>query len=140
MPRPLIGVSIIFVVTAILIFICGFFSLGTFPLLPAVSLLLTALLVTGLAWLIYSVVGVAVCLPLRVERPGLALPTVLGTVAGAGAIAITGWLFPTVVTSQGWLAAVPFAFVNTIAVWGAAYATGYLKTGLTFWPVRRKPD
>jgi len=137
MPRPLIGVSIIFVVTAILIFICGFFSLGTFPLLPAGSLLLTALMVTGLAWLIYSVVGVAVCLPLRVVRPGYALPTVLGTVSGAAAIAITGWIFPSIVISQGWLAAVPFAFVNTMAVWGAAYATGFINPKLTFWPERR---
>lgn len=140
MPRALVAFSIIYAVTAVLMFICGLLSLGTFPLLPVASLLLTALMVTGLAFLLYNVIGVAVCLPLRVERPGLALPTVLGAISGAAAIAITGSFFPSVVISQGWLAALPFAFVNTLAVWGVAYATGTLKMKLTFWPVRRKAD
>lgn len=137
MPRPIIGVSLIYAVTAVLMLICGIFSLGTFPLLPVGALLLTALMVTASAWAIYCVIGFAVCAPLRIERPGLALPTVLGTISGALAIALTGWLFPTVVISHGWLAAIPFAFANTIAVWGAAFATGFVGTNQSFWPVRR---
>ena len=137
MTRPLVGVSLIYAVTAVLMLICGVFSLGTFPALPLGSLLLTALVVTVSAWAIYSVIGVTVCALLKVERPGLALPTVLGTVSGALAIVLTGWLFPSVVISHGWLAAVPFAFVNTVGVWAAAFGTGYVRTKQTFWPVRR---
>jgi hypothetical protein len=137
MYKPFIGVSIIYVVTAALMLLCGIFSLGTFPALPIGSLLLTALMVTASAWFIYCVIGLAVCVPLRVKHPGFALPTVLGTISGAAAIALTGWIFPSLVISHGWLAAVPFAFANTLAVWGTAFATGYLRNPLTLWPVRQ---
>ena len=137
MSRPIIGVSLIYAVTAVLMLLCGFFSLGTFPVLPFGTLLLTALMVTVSAWAIYCVIGYAVCMPLGVKKPGLALPTVLGTVSGAAAIAVTEWLFPSVVISHGWLAALPVAFFNTIAVWGAAFATGFVGKNQSFWPVFR---
>jgi len=136
MSRTLIGVSIIYVVTAVLMLLCGVFSLGTFPALSVGSLLLTALIVTVSAWCIYCVIGVAVCAPLRIKQPGVALPTVLGTISGAAAIALTGWIFPSFVISDGWLAAVPFAFVNTLAVWAVAFGTGFVGTNQSFWPAR----
>jgi hypothetical protein len=137
MSRPIIGVSLIYAVTAALMFVCGVFSLGTFPALPVGSLLLAALMVTASAWLIYCMIGYAVCVSLHVERPGLALPTVLGTISGAAAIVLTGWIFPSLVISHGWLAAVPFAFANTLAVWGAAFGTGFVGKKQSFWPVYR---
>ncbi|HEY9676717.1 MAG TPA: hypothetical protein V6C76_01850 [Drouetiella sp.] len=137
MQRPIIGVSLIYAVTAVLMFACGFFSLGTFPLLSAGSLLLGALAVTGFAWFIYCVIGYAVCAPLKVEQPGFALPTLIGTVSGAASIALTAWLFPSLGIESGWFAALPFAFVNTLAVWGTAFATGYVRLSQTFWPTFR---
>ena len=136
MSRLVRGVSLIYAVTAVLTFVCGFFSLGTFPLLPIGTLLLTAIMVTVSAWAIYCVIGYTVCMLLRVERPGLALPTILGTVSGAAAIALTEWVFPSVVISHGWLAALPFAYANTVAIWGAAFVTGFVGKQ-SFWPVFR---
>lgn len=137
MTRPYIGVTLIYVVTAILMFVCGFFSLGTFPLLAFGPLLGTALMVTVSAFVIYNVIGYAVCLPLGIKSPGLALPTILGTISGALAIALTDFFFPSVVISNGWMAAIPFAFVNTLGVWGASFVTGFVGKNQSFWPVFR---
>lgn len=136
MSRPFTGVALIYAVTAVLVFVCGFFSLGTFPMLSVGPLLATAFMVTASAFVIYNVIGYAVCAPLGIKNPGLALPTVLGTVSGALAIALTDFFFPTVVISNGWVAAIPFAFVNTLGVWGASFVTGFVGTNQSFWPRR----
>jgi polyferredoxin len=126
----------VFACTTVLMFLCGALSLGTFPALGLASLLGTSLVLSALAWIGYMASAIAVLLPLKAKTPGFAIPTVLGAFAGAAAIMITGWFLPGHVTATSYLSAVPFALVNTLAIWGSAFATGSLKPGLTFWPTR----
>jgi hypothetical protein len=134
--KPLIGVAHIFAVTALLIFGFGILSLGTFPLLGVVTTLWMALAITASAWFFYCVLGLAICAPLRIKSPGFALPTVLGTITGAAAILFVGWIFPANVLTHSFIAATPFALLNTLSVWFAAYRTGYLRSDLKLWPTR----
>jgi hypothetical protein len=122
MLKPLIGVAHIFAVTVLLMFGFGLLSLGTFPVLGVVTTLWMALAITASAWFFYCVLGLAICAPLGVKSPGFALPTVLGTITGSAAI-----LF---------VAAMPFALLNTLGTWLAAYQTGYLRSDLKLWPTR----
>jgi hypothetical protein len=130
------GLAIMYAATAISIFACGAFSLGTFPALSIGAVLLTALEVFAAAWVFYSIVGFAVCAPFGVKNPGYLLPTVLGVLSGSASIALVGWLSPSVVLASGFVAAMPFALANTLLIWALGYASGYLRKGLTFLPTR----
>jgi len=126
----------VYACTTVLMFLCGVLSLGTFPALGLTATLGTSLLLSALAWIAYMAAAIAVLVPLRAKQPGFAIPTVLGAIGGAAAIMLTGWILPGTVIAAGFFAALPFALVNTLAIWGSARLTGSLKPGLTFWPVR----
>lgn len=130
------GLTIMYVATALSIFVCGTFSLGTFPALSVGGVLLTALEVLAAAWVFYSIIGYAVCAPFGVKNPGYLLPTVLGVISGSASICLIGWLVPAAVLSSGFVAAMPFALANTLLIWVLGYAFGYLRSGLTFLPQR----
>jgi hypothetical protein len=130
------GLGIMYVATALSIFTCGAFALGTFPALSIGGVLLTALEVLAAAWVFYSIIGFAVCAPFAIKNPGYLLPTVLGVIAGSASICLVGWLVPAVVLTSGFIAAMPFALANTLLIWALAYAFGYLRSGLTFLPQR----
>ncbi len=122
--------------TTILMVIFGALSLGTFPALGLGATLGASLVLSASAWIAYMAVAIAVLVPLRAKSPGFAVPTVLGAIAGAAAIMFTGWILPGTVIATGFFAALPFALVNTLAIWGSARLTGSLKPGLKFWPTR----
>jgi hypothetical protein len=126
----------IYACTALMMFIFGALSLGTFPALTLGATLATALAVSAGAWIVYMAAAIAICLPLSIKSPGFVLSTALGAVSGAIAIALTGWLIPSVVLAGGFWAALPFALVNTLTVWGSAQLTGSLRKDLTLWPQR----
>ena len=136
MIKTLKGLGIIYAATALLIFGAGALSFGTFPALGIGSVLVTAFAVSVSAFVFYNVIGLAICAPLGIKRPGFALPTVLGTVTGAAGIGFSAWLMPGNVLSEGFFAAMPFAFMNTLFIWAIAYCSGYLKNPLTLWPER----
>jgi hypothetical protein len=103
---------------------------------PLVTTLWMALAITASAWFFYCVLGLAICAPLGVKSPGFALPTVLGTITGSAAILFVGWVFPANVLTHSFIAAMPFALLNTLGTWLAAYQTGYLRSDLKLWPTR----
>jgi hypothetical protein len=130
------GHTSMYAATALSIFVCGAFSLGTFPALSIGEVLLTALAVFAAVWAIYCIIGYAVCASFGIKNPGYLLPTVLGVISCSASVSLVGWLFPSVVLASGFVAAMPFALAVTLLSWILAYASGYLSQRLTLLPQR----
>jgi len=83
---------------------------------------------------IYLASLVLVCLPFAIKRPGYALTVVVGTLSGAGALLLTGWIWPSIVLLTNFWAAIPYALVNTLLVLVLGNFTGKRRKDSTLWP------
>lgn len=120
--------------TVVLVASSQLMGLAAFPPVSILTSLVLALTVSAGAFVLMSLLTMAICWPLKLI-PGVLLHTVSGTVAGSLAIWIGALTFPQFVT-VGFCAALPYAFANTMMIWCFAALTNSLRQDLHFLPER----
>lgn len=94
-----------------------------------------ALTLTVVANVLFYALSMAIWLPLKVKNPGLVIPTLIGVIAGATAIWLTGYFLPGTVLLASFWSMLAFSLVNTVLIW--AFTLGM--TGVPqrpMWPQR----
>ncbi len=121
--RPL---SIVAASTLLLIAASNLLGLGAFGVSSVVGTVGLAVVLSVAAFAALAGVTLAVCLPLGIEAPGFILHTVFGVVAGTIALGLFGMAWPNLIM-LGFIAAIPYAAVNTVLIWILGFATGITK-------------
>lgn len=83
--------------------------------------LVLAVVLAGLAWAFYIPIAIASVKLFSLKEPGILVFTAWGTISGALAIWLVGLFATDAVTVGNYLVALPYAFANTVMVWGVAY-------------------
>lgn len=132
--RPL---SVVAVATFLLVVVSGLLDLGAFGVASVVGTVGLSVVLAVAAFAVLAVVTIAFCLPLGIETPGVMLHTVFGIIAGTITLGLFGMIWPSLVM-LGFVAAIPYAAVNTVLIWALGYGTGVTKRNLPFMPVFRR--
>jgi hypothetical protein len=138
MRHLLVTLAHVFVATIVLVVLSNGLGLGAFgttTLLGAMGL--SAALTVGAAIALF-ISSAAVVLAFSLEQRGWLLQTVLGTFAGAAALTAVGSFAPDLVMLD-FVSALPYAFMNTMLIWGLGITSGTIKPhSFPFWPKRKK--
>lgn len=121
--RPL---SIVAASTLVLIIASNLLDLGAFGVASLVGTVGLAVVLSVAAFAALAGVTFAVCLPLGIEAPGIVLHTVFGIIAGTVTLGLFGMLWPNLIMLS-FIAAIPYAAVNTVLIWALGFATGTTK-------------
>lgn len=112
------------------------FSFGGFTVYSTLSMVGLAIVLTVIAWCAYMLLAVVICLPLKIQYPGVLLATALGVLAGSISLYLVSLLFPATAHLANIVLTVPYSFANTLLVWLIAYFSNSLKPGLTLYPIK----
>jgi hypothetical protein len=121
---------------ATFVFVVCSTMLGAFGLTSLLGMVGMSLGLIVLAFAMYAVLLGGISFLLKLRKPGVLLITACGTLGGATAIYLIGWLVPGTVLLGGLVAAIPFAAVNTGLIWLVGWMSGSLRKDLTFLPQR----
>lgn len=117
MQRVLRGIGTVIVSTAILIYACSLAGIQAFTTPSIFSLIGLAVGLTVVATVVHYALAIVTHLTMKYKHPGLALPTLIGVVAGTVAIWLTGLAVPNMVHFSSFWSGLPFAAVNAALVW-----------------------
>jgi hypothetical protein len=86
------------------------------------------------AWAFYIVIAVVTVWLSNIKEAGILMFTVMGTISGGLAIYVLSMYAPSMVSVDGFVSTLPYAFINTLGVWGVAWAFGTAGTNLKWLP------
>lgn len=132
--RPL---SIVAAATFLLVVVSGLLDLGAFGVATVVGTVGLSVVLSVVAFAALAVVTFAVCLPLGIEAPGMVMHTIFGIVAGTVTLGLFGMIWPNLVM-LGFVAAIPYAAVNTVLIWVLGFASGATKLNQPVMPVFKR--
>lgn len=131
--RPL---SIIAAATFVLVVFGS--ALGTFGATTALGMVGLSIGLSVVALIALAMVTFAVCLPLRIESPGMLLHSIFGVIAGTLTLWIFSMLVPNFVHMASFVEAIPYATANTFLIWMLGFATGATKLKQPVMPVFKR--
>lgn len=117
MQRVLRGIGTIIVSTAILISACSLAGIQAFTTPSIFALIGLAVGLTVVATVVHYALALVMHLTMKYKHPGLALPTLVGVIAGTVAIWLVGMAVPNMVHFSGFLSGLPFSAANAALVW-----------------------
>lgn len=117
MQRVLRGIGTVIVSTAILISACSLAGIQAFTTPSIFSLIGLAVGLTVVATIVHYAIALVTLLTMKYKHPGLALPTLVGVIAGTVAIWLVGMAVPNMVHFSGFWSGLPFSAVNAALVW-----------------------
>lgn len=117
MQRVVRGIGTVVVCTAALIIGCSLAGIQVFTTSTVFSLIGLAVGLTLVATIVHYAIAVVTQMSMRYKHPGLALPTLIGVVAGSIAIWLVGLVAPNMVHFPSFLSGLLFSAVNAAFVW-----------------------
>lgn len=117
MQRVLRGIATIVVATAALIYGCSLAGIQVFTTPSVFALIGLAVGLTVVATVVHYAIALLTYVTMKYKHPGLALPTLVGVIAGTIAIWLFGQVVPEMVHFDNFWSGLPFAAVDSALVW-----------------------
>lgn len=117
MQRVVRGIGTVMVCTAALIIGCSFTGIQVFTTPTIFSLIGLAVGLTLVATVVHYAIALVTQMTMRYKHPGLALPTLIGVVAGSIAIWLVGLVAPNMVHFPSFWSELLLSAANAALVW-----------------------
>ncbi len=117
MQSVLRGIATVVVATAALIYGCSLASIPVFTTPSVFSLIGLAVGLTVTATIVHYAIALLTYVTMKYKHPGLALPTLVGVIAGTISIWLFGQAVPQMVHFGNFWSGLPFAAVVSALVW-----------------------